>query len=138
MYKNNEIPSNFNKIAEISDNFVVWVKDTTLVNNRDYEAYIQYITPSTWLLHTTNYRIKNGTSYTYDANYINNGMYNYLDSYDLKYSLNTITIDDDYINDSDYNRGDFLPIFIVQFIIVVIFVWVFGHLSRIFFKGGLK
>ena len=43
IYKNSEIPSNFNKIAEISDNYIVWVRENRLQSNNSYEAYIQYI-----------------------------------------------------------------------------------------------
>lgn len=111
MYKDTTIPSNFNKIADISDNYIVWVKDATLVNGTDYEAYYQFYSPSTWVMHTDNYRITKGDSYTLDANYINNGMYSYIDSYDASFSKKAMSSDSDNIIDSDYERGDFLRYF---------------------------
>lgn len=39
-------------------------------------------------------------------------------------------------SDSDFDRGDFLPLFICNFLVCVIIVWVLNNLSRLFYKGG--
>ena len=138
MYKDSSIPANFNKIAEISDNFVVWVKEAKLNSGTSYAAYYQFFSPSVWVISTDDYKIKNGDSYILDANYTNNGMYSYIDNYDVSYSLTTLEVDDEYFGTSEYDRADFLNIFVVQFLIVLIFLWVFKNLSRLFVKGGLS
>lgn len=137
IYKNPDIPDTYNKIAEISDNFIVWVKETKLNNNTNYDAYIQYMTPSFCYFFTDNYKIKLGTEYSYDVNYMNNGMYSYIDSYDASFSLSTLVPDADDITDNDFDRADFPTIFVCQFIVVLMFLWTFKQLSRLFVKGGL-
>lgn len=121
IYKNIDIPSNFNKIAEISDNFIVWVKEATLNSGVKYQAYIQFFIPSMNYLYVEDYVIKTGSNYSLNANYINNGVYSYVSYYDLDYSLNTLTVDDDFISQDDYNRADYTVIFLCGFVIVTIF-----------------
>lgn len=121
IYKNSEIPSNFNKIAEISDNYIVWVRENRLQSNNSYEAYIQYYYPSFSYLYTDDYKIKTGSNYVLDANYINNGMYSYIDSYDLNYYLDTITTSSGDVETSDYFRTDYPMIFCCGMILVLIF-----------------
>lgn len=137
MYINNDIPEGYNKLAEISDNYLVWVRESKLISGTKYSAYIQYLEPSWLVVSTDDYMIKDGTKYTYDAHYNSNNMYSYLDYYDVNYELTTMTVD--HTNDSDdiHYRADFPEIFICGFIIVLIFYWVFKNLSRLFFKGGL-
>lgn len=136
IYRSNDIPEGYTNLAEISDNYVVWVRESVLYNGRDYPAYIQYMTPSIYCVFTDNYRIKTGDTYSFNANYTTNGMYNYLDSYDVEFSLNTISVDDDLVTGDLYDRADAPQIFICQFICVIIFVWVLNQLSKIAKKGG--
>lgn len=138
MFKSNKIPNNFNKVVDISDNFIVFVKENTLTNDQDYEAYIQYIKPSFYVLHTYDYRITKGDSYSFDYNYVNNGFGGqYIDSADYTFEKHTLMLESGDTSINEYERGDFPSIFVCQFIMVIIFLWVFKQLSRIFFKGGL-
>lgn len=121
IYKNSEIPSNFNKIAEISDNYIIWVRENRLQSNNSYEAYVQYISPSFSYLYTDDYKIKQGSNYVLDANYVNNGVYSYIDSYDVNYYLDTITTSSGDVTTNDYFRSDYTNIFICGFIIVLLF-----------------
>lgn len=138
IYRNIDIPSNFNKVAEISDNYIVWVREITLRSDTKYEAYIQYYCPSFYYYYTDDYKIKNGDNYIYNANYVNNGVYSYIDNYDVEYTLATQEIDDEYISSNDTARYDYITIFIGQLLCVVCILWVFKQLSRLFFKGGLS
>lgn len=137
MFKSNEIPDNFNKIADFGDNFVVFVKENTLTNGQDYEAYVQYFKPHFYVLHLTDYRITKGDSYSFDYNYVPNGIGgSYIDSADYNFSLNTYTSDTEFSGDTklvaDYNET-----FQSGVLIMIIFLWVFKGISRLFFKGGL-
>lgn len=138
IYKNKEIPNTFNKIAEISDNYIVWVEESNLINNRSYDAYVQFINPSFSYYFTDSYYIKNGTSYELDYNYINGTYTTYLDSANVNYSLNTMLVDDDYISFDETSRADTIPIFIGQIFCCICILWVFKQLSRLFFRGGLS
>lgn len=137
IFKNNDIPEGYNKLAEISDNYLVWVRESTLQSGTNYSAYIQYINPSPWLLFIDDYKITNGTNYTLYANYISNGMYNYLDSYDVSFSRSTMVVDDDYITDTVYDRGDAPLIFVCQFLCIIAFVWIVNQLTKLCYKGGV-
>lgn len=138
IYKNSDIPSTYNRIAEISDNYIVWVHETTLQSNRSYHAYIQYFCPSFYYYYTDDYRIKDGDNYTLNANYINNGVYSYIDNYDVSYTLSTQEIGNEFISTSDSARYDYITIFTGQLLCVVCTLWLFKQLSRLFFKGGLS
>lgn len=121
IYKNNEIPSNYNKIAEIGDNYIIWVRESTLSSGTNYQAYIQFIQPSFSYIFTDEYRIKTGDNYVYNANYTNNGMYSYIDNYNAEYSLKTISTSSGDVISDDYFRSDYTNIFICGFIIVFLF-----------------
>lgn len=121
IYKNNEIPSNYNKIAEIGDNYIIWVRESTLSSGTNYQAYIQFLQPSFSYIFTDEYRIKTGDNYVYNANYTNNGMYSYIDNYNAEYSLKTISTSSGDVITDDYFRSDYTNIFICGFIIVFLF-----------------
>lgn len=121
IYRSDDIPSNFNKIAEISDNYIIWVRENVLQSGNSYEAYIQYLSPSFSFFYTDDYKIKDGTDYLYNAHYINNGVYSYIDYYDQEFSLTTLEVSSDQIESSDYVRSDFPQIFICGMILVGIF-----------------
>lgn len=137
IFKNSEIPNNFNKIAEISDNYIVWVSSSSLSNNIDYDAYIQFINPSFGLIFVENYRINKGTNYNITPNYINNGLYNYIADYDIDYSLTALEVDENFVSFDNTSRADYINIFIGQFFVVFCILWIFKQLSRLFSKGGL-
>lgn len=138
IYKNNEIPNNYNMIAEINDNFIVWVKEPILNSGINYNAYIQYFNPSFSYFFTDNYKIKNGTSYSLNYNYNTTNFGSYLDNAELEYSLNTLHVDDDYITYKETARVDAINIFFGQILCCVCVLWVFKNLSRLFFRGGLS
>lgn len=137
MFVNNDIPEGYNKVAEISDNYLVWVKESKLQSGTKYTAYYQYLTPSWLVVSTNDYMIKDGTKYTLDANYNSNNMYSYLDYYDLNYEKTTMAVDTTNDSSDIHYRADFPQIFICGFILCLVFWWVFHNLSRLFFKGGL-
>lgn len=137
MFINNDIPQGYNKLAEISDNYLVWVRESKLVSGTKYSAYIQYLKPSWLLVFTDDYMIKTGTKYSFDYNYSANGYGSYITSADYSYELQTMEPDTSSWSSDIHYRADFPEIFICGFIICVIFYWVFKNLSRLFFKGGL-
>lgn len=137
IFRSDEIPSNFNKIAEISDNFIVWVSENNLLNDTEYEAYIQFFKPCFSYIYIEDYKIKNGTEYNYIPNYGNNGVYSYVDNYDVEFNLNTYEVStDEFSNNLNYS-GDCVPIFFGQLLCVVCILWIFKQFSRLWFKGGL-
>lgn len=124
MYKSDVIPSEFNKIAEISDNYVVWVQESKLYNGDDYEAYYQFLKPSFYVVPVEDYRIKQGSEYYYESG-------------DVEFYCYSMTPDYEYISGDVWQQADIVDYFPCQFIIVIAFLWVFKQLSRLFFKGGL-
>lgn len=125
MFKSSDIPSSYNRIAEVGDNYVVWVSQNKLNSGTSYIAYYQFFTPSFYVMKVDNYYIKDGSEYSVSA------------SGDYDYSFVTMIPDDDYWGDTQYDRADFPQIFVCGFIILIGFIWVFKQLSRLFFKGGL-
>ena len=138
IYRNSEIDSNYDKIAEISDNYIVWVREARLESGRDYNAYIQFFEPSFSYYFTSDYKIKNGDSISIIPHYNNNGMYSYIDYYEYTQTLDTqqLVSGEDFTT-NEYNRSDFIPILIGQVIIVIAFIWVLKNISRLWFKGGV-
>lgn len=136
IYRSDDIPEGYNNIAEISDNYLVWVRESRLNCGTSYSAYYQFISPSVSVLFTDNYKISSGTSYSLDANYVNNGVYQYLDSYDVVFSRDTLAVSSDEISSNDFDRGDMPSIFICQFICCIFFVWMLNQLSKLIKKDG--
>lgn len=137
MFRNNDIPEEYNKIAEISDNYVIWVASSNLTSGTTYTAYVQYFSPSWLVIPIDNYKISSGTTYTLEAHYNNSGMYSYLDYYDVDFSRTAFTSSDLSFSDSDESRADFPAIFGCQVFFVVLFIWVFHHISLLFKKDGI-
>lgn len=137
IYKNENIPNNYNRIAEISDNYIVWVKEATLNSGTSYNAYVQYLNPSFQYYFTSNYKIKKGDNYNIDYNYSTTNFGSYIDNADINYSLTTQSIDNDYISSEDTMRNDYINIFLGQILCCVCILWVFKQMSRLFFRGGL-
>ena len=136
IYRSDDIPEGYNKIAEISDNYLVWVRESKLNSGTSYSAYYQFISPSVSVLFTDNYKISSGTNYSLDANYVNNGVYQYLDSYDVEFSRDTLAVSSEEISSNDFDRGDMPSIFICQFICCIFFVWMLNQLSKLIKKDG--
>lgn len=136
IYKSDDIPEGYNNVAEISDNYLVWVRESKLQSGTSYSAYYQFISPSVSVLFTDNYKITAGTNYIFDANYVNNGVYSYIDSYDVSFSRDCISVDSDEVSSNDFDRGDMPSIFICQFICCVFFVWMLNQLSKLIRKDG--
>ena len=124
MYRSEVIPESYNKIAEVSDNYVVWVQPSTLFSGSDYNAYYQFLKPSFYVVEVDNYRIKEGTSYYYESG-------------DVSYTMTCMIPTSDSISSDKWENADLPDYFVCQFIVVIMFLWVFKQLSRLFFKGGL-
>lgn len=124
MYRSDVIPESYNKIAEISDNYVVWVQPSTLSSGTDYNAYYQFLKPSFYVVEVDNYRIKEGTSYYYESG-------------DVSYTMTCMVPTSESISSDNWENADFPDYFVCQFLLCVFFLWVFKQLSRLFFKGGL-
>lgn len=136
LYRDSSIPDEFNKIAEISDNYIVFVKENTLISTQAYNAYIQFINPSFGVLYIENYTISEGNC-DIIYNYTNDGLYNYIESADVTYIKTTMQYDDDNFSINDTARADDITIFFGQFLCCVCIIWVFKQMSRLFFRGGL-
>lgn len=137
IFRNNDIPQEYNNIAEISDNYLVWVRESSLVSGRDYNAYIQFLTPSFWVTFTDSYRISSGTDYEYVPHYTSGGAFSYVDYYDSSFTRTTLAVDSDDFSTNDFDRADMPLIFVCQFICCVFVVWMLDQLSKLVHKGGV-
>lgn len=136
IYRNDDIPQGYNKIAEISDNYLVWVRESSLQSGTSYSAYIQYINPSEFLVFIDNYKITSGTDYEVIPHYTSGGMYTYVDSYDVDFTRTTISVDSELFSSNVYDRGDACSLFVCQFLCCVFFVWLLNQLTKIVRKDG--
>lgn len=136
IYKSNDIPEGYNYIAEISDNYLVWVRESTLRSGTTYSAYIQFIEPSISGLLIDNYKIKTGSSYNFVADYDDINGVQTLTGYDLEFSSTTYEVSEEDISTSDFDRGDMPSIFICQFLCCIFFVWMLNQLSKLVKKDG--
>ena len=136
MYISSDIPSNFNKVYELSDNYIVLGTSSNLSSDVNYEVYIQYFLPSIYVVHLTDYKIKleNANDFSLNYNYYQmGGVY----SADGVFSQTACQIDRSLCSDSQFDRGDFTLIFICQFLICVWFVWLLNQLTKLVHKGGI-
>lgn len=138
IYRNNNlIPNNYDKIAEFGDNYIVWVRESTLTSDNTYQAYVQYFKPNFYTLFLENYSINKGINYKMIPNYNNNGMYSYIEDYDITYELKTsqLVSGDDYTSYIEY-IADYNEINLSVFCLLVAIIWVFNHISKLWCKGG--
>lgn len=135
MYINSDIPSNYKYVAELSDNYIVLVRESVLSSNNSYDAYIQFFQPSTNYIHVNDYVITNGNNYTYDFNYTFNQYYNYIDNVELTFTKDLYQLND--ISNDIGSAYDYPFIFICQFLCVIAFVWIVNQLTKIVCKGGV-
>lgn len=135
MYVDENIPSNFNKIAEISDNYIILVKESSLNNNSSYEAYVQFFSPSTQVIHLTNYKISTGDDYSYDYHYTNNQYYSYIDYVDVDFTKHTYTLDQ--TSTDFWDRPDYWSIGCVVFFLMCLVIVIVNLASSLITKGGL-
>ena len=135
MYVDESIPSNFNKVAEYSDNYVVLVKESTLNSGTNYEAYYQYFNPSTLVVYTDKYKITKGDDYEYDVHYTNNQLYSYIDYIDTSYSLTTTTISD--VSSDYWDRPDVNNINGSVFYLVLLVILIVNLATSLVHRGGI-
>lgn len=138
IYRNNNlIPNSYDKIAEFGDNYIVWVRESTLFSDHTYQAYVQYFKPNFYTLFLENYSINKGINYKMTPNYNNNGMYSYIEDYDITYELETsqLASGDDYTSNIGY-LADYNEINLSVFCLMLVIVWVFNHISKLWCKGG--
>lgn len=135
MFIDENIPSSYNRIAEISDNYIVLVRENKLNDNTDYDAYIQFFSPSTEVLHITNYRITNGDSYTYDYHYTNNQYYSYIDYMTLDFSKNTYALGN--TSTSFFDRHDFWSIGLVVALLLALVILIVNLATSLVHRGGI-
>lgn len=134
MFISENIPSNFNRIAELSDNYVVLVKEQQLLSGHTYEAYIQYFSPSTQILHLNNYKIVDGDTYTLDYHYINNQYYSYIDYVSVDYTKNTYELD----RSTDFwDRGDILFLIPAVIYLLLLIILIVNLATSLVHRGGI-
>lgn len=135
MFISDDIPSNYNRIAEISDNYIVLVRENKLTSGISYDAYLQFFNHSTSVLHLTNYKITTGDSYTYDYNYITNQYYSYIDYVSLSYSKDTIPLSDR--SNSLFDRFDISNISIIVGLLLGLVILITSLASSLVKSGGI-
>lgn len=135
MFISEDIPSNFNRVAEISDNFIVLVKENKLNSGQNYQAYYQFFSPSTEVIFTDHYKITKGDTYTYDYNYVNNQYYSYIDSMDLVYSKDTFELTN--ISNDLWDRHDYWSIGITIGLLLALFILIYNLATSLVTKGGI-
>lgn len=132
MFISDEIPATFDRIAELSDNYVVLVKEPKLYTGSSYEAYVQYFSPSVLVVHLDDYKIKTGDSMSLD--YTTNASGDLL-SAEVSYELSTYELESR--ENGFYDRYDSPYILFHQFFILFLFVWVLNQMSKLVKKGGV-
>lgn len=132
MFVSDTIPVEYDKIAEISDNYIVLVREAQLVSGRDYDAYYQFLQPSVFVLHVEDYRIKLGNLNENEYSYNSSGE---VLSSEISSTLNCNTLETR--ENGFYDRFDSPYILFHQFFIVFLFVWVLNQISKLVKKGGV-
>ena len=119
MFVSSSIPVEYSNIAEISDNYVVLVREQQLVSGRKYDAYYQFFEPSVLVLHVEDYQIKLGNLNKLDIDYNTSG--------EIINCEVSSTLDCNVLESREngfYDRFDSPYILFHQFFIVFLFVWV--------------
>ena len=135
MFVSSDIPNNFNRVAEISDNYIVLVRENKLVNNTNYQAYYQFFSPSTEIVYTDRYRITTGDTYSYDYNYNSNQYYSYIDSMDLNFSKETFTLDN--VSNDLFDRHDYWSIGLMVALFLCLTILITNLATSLVHKGGI-
>lgn len=135
MYIDENIPSNYNRIAEISDNYIILVRENVLNSNNTYNAYIQYFNPSTQVIFINDYRIKYGDTYSIDYSYTSNQWGNFLNTGDLVYSLHTNEINN--IQSDFFSRPDCANFLFTATLIIIFLLFCMNAVTSLVEKGGV-
>lgn len=134
MFISEEIPTNFNKVAELHDNYVILVKEDVLTSGRTYEAYIQFFNPSTTYEHLTNYRISDGNDIKYNYHYTNNQYYSYIDYMQVAYTKNTYEI----TRDTDlWARFDVSSVALIVGLLLALVIIIVNLATSLVHRGGI-
>lgn len=135
MYIDDSIPATYDRIAEISNNYIVLVKEQTLRSNNSYDAYYQFFIPSTYVLHVDDYQIYKGTNYVSNYNYINNQYFSYIDDVNTNYSITTQELFDR--SSGFWDRGDCFQILGCAAIVIIFVLFCLNAVTSLVEKGGV-
>lgn len=135
MFVNDTIPQNYNRIAEISDNYIVLVKEQKLNSGTNYEAYVQFFSPSTEVLHINNYRITKGDNYVFDFHYINNTYYSYIDNVTTEFSYNTLELNNR--TNELFDRHDYWSIGLIVALLLALTILIVNLATSLVHRGGI-
>lgn len=110
------------------------------INNSDYLSYKYVVSNSDNYLVLTNTRRVYGT---YDSPEDINCLVQYINPSDLYYTTtqtfyNSRTFPQIEVNNSDWSRNDISNILFCSVVIVVLTLFIYGIVSRIFVRGGLN
>lgn len=135
MFIDASIPNEFNKVAEISDNYIVLVKVNVLNSGTNYEAYYQFFNPSTEVIHTNNYKITQGDNYQYNYYYTNNDYFSYIDYTKLEFSKNTFELTN---TSSDlWERHDYWSIGLTVALLLSLTILITNLATSLVHRGGI-
>lgn len=138
MFIDESIPQSYKYIAEISDNYVVLVENSTLNNNYTYNAYYQFFYPSTQVLFVDDYKIKNGDIISYDFNYVSDNFYNYIDSIDKNIVLHCNELEETRDNDANlFNRADISNVGLLVALFLCLYILIWNLASALVHRGGI-
>lgn len=135
MFISSDIPANFNRVAEISDNYIILVKESKLNSNTNYEAYYQFFSPSTEVVYTDKYKITSGTSYKYNYHYINNQYYSYIDYMDTEFSKDTFLLTN--ISNNLFDRHDYWSIGVCVGLLLALTIVIVNLATSLIHRGGI-
>lgn len=137
MYISDEIPSSFRYVVELSDNYIVLSDKSLLKSNNAYEVYIQYFNPSTMVINTDDYYIKesDSTYKTYNYIYDNNGVYSYVDSIEESFEVRPFSVES--YNDSLFNRPDHMNILVDVFLLLALVILIVNLATSLIKNGGI-
>lgn len=135
MFISSDIPNAYNRIAELHDNYVILVKEQLLSSNNSYDAYVQFFSPSTEVLHLTNYKITDGTNKTYNYHYVNTQYYSYIDYVDVSYTKNTYLLDN--VSNNLFDRHDIASIGLLVGLLMALVIIIVNLATSLIHRGGI-